>query len=392
MSRQNPIRDLRAAIARQLGESLAAFATAFASLGLPGRWRSAEPGGSPVPAALVADDAESRPAGACPAASQESAFADPSPSVANPLPPAPPGLAAPLAAAVLPAPAFFALVAAPAVAPHSLKVPPAAMPPDPAAFPAVPAPLPADAAPRRPLPAPAADPELEAVRARVASMEARVVDLETRKAEMEQLLAEYALCQYRALGELLDEHLRLRHEVLRLAAERSSRPEDRQAADAAGEEHAAYRRARAEPAAPPAALAEGEGKELTALYRAAAMRCHPDRVGEAAKERAHAMFLRTQDAYRRRDLEALRQISRQLAAGDLPSPADDESTPRERLEALLESLVDKGVELLLAIQSMQMQEAYRRARCRERWQDYFAAARESLEDECAALRRRLSRC
>lgn len=243
---------------------------------------------------------------------------------------------------------------------------------------------------RRGCPTLAADPELTALRSRVASMEKRVVDLETRKAEMEQLLDEYAFCQYQALGELMGEQLRLQHQVLLLRAERSSRLEDRQAADAAGDECKAYQQALAEPAVPQVALADDEREELRALYRAAAMRCHPDRVGEAEKALAHEMFLRTQDAYRRRDLAAMRLISRQLAAGETPSPSSDGSTSRELLEVRLDSLLDKGAGLLLAIQSILMQAQYRRALHREQWEEYFTAARQQLESECAALRRQLS--
>lgn len=224
-------------------------------------------------------------------------------------------------------------------------------------------------------------------------MERRIVYLETRKVEMEQLLDEYAFCQYRALGELLGEQLRLQHELLRRRAERSAKAEDRQAADAAAEEYRAYQQARSEPAAPPATLPDAERAELKAMYRTAVMRCHPDRVGGADKTRAHVLFLRTQDAYRRRDLETMRLITRQLAAGDLPAPAGDESTSRERLEGLLDSLMDKGVELLLAIDSMRQQGQYRRAKQqRENWEAHFATARQRLEGECALLRRQISRC
>lgn len=254
-----------------------------------------------------------------------------------------------------------------------------------------------DSAPRRTgdtsrqiTPKPAKDPALTALRRRIAVLEKRVVDLETRKAEIEQLLEEFAYCQYRALGDLLGEQLRLQHQLLQLHAERSSKPEDRQAADAARDEHEAFQQARDTPTAPPTVLAEGEREELKALYRAAAMRCHPDRVGEAEKALAHDMFLRTQDAYRRRDLEAMRLIGRQLAAGGKPSSASTGSPPREQLEALLASLLDKGAALLLAIQSIQMQAQYRRARQREKWEEYFAAARDRLEDECMTLRRQVA--
>ena len=245
---------------------------------------------------------------------------------------------------------------------------------------------------RKTTPAPAVDLELESMRAGVAAMEIRVVDLEATKAEMEQLLDEYASCQYRALGELIGEQLRLQHEVLRQRAERSSSPDDDQAADAAAREYQSYRQALDEPNVPKAVLSDGEREKLKALYRTVVMRCHPDRVDEAAKLMAHEMFLRTQDAYRRGDLESMLLISRQLATGELSSSRNDGSSPRERQEALLESLLDKGTELLMAIQSIKIQATYRRAKHREHWEDDFAAARNELENECAALRRQLSAC
>lgn len=350
MNRQNPIQDLYAAIAGSFSESFSVFAKTLIKLTQPHRGRPNESQGlSP------------RAGGQAP----------PTPSAAAPLPTSP-GDCGELSALVMPL--------EPAARPAARKTPVDKARPQ------------ADRASRRCSPALAADPELTAIRSRVAAMEKQVVDLETRKAEMEQLLDEYAFCQYQALGELLGEQLRLQHQILQLRAERSSRLEDRQAADAAGEEYQAYQQARDQAAVPLVALADDERDELKALYRAAAMRCHPDRVGEAEKALAHEMFLRTQDAYRRRDLEAMRLISRQLAAGATPSPTSDGSAPRERLEVLLESLLDKGAGLLLTIQSIQMQAQYRRARHRERWEDYFAAARQQLESECAALRQQLSGC
>lgn len=362
MSQQSPFADLSAAIAKNLARPFAAFAKAFASFGLPRSPPSAESCPPPTVVTIAAGDADSRLAEASPADSEEAAFAGLSPTVAN----------AEQVAPVMPE-------AAPAprprrAAPKSGKI------------------AAGDVAGHRACLVPIADPELDAIRARVASLEMQVVDLETRKAEMEQLIDEFAFCQYRALGELLGEQLRLQHELLRLRAERSAKPEDRQAAADAAEEYQAYQQARAEPDAAQAVLADSEREELKALYRAAVMRCHPDRVDEAAKPLAHEMFLRTQDAYRRRDLETMRLLSRQLAAGDTTSPSSDGSTPRERLEVLRESLLDKGAELLLAIQSIRMQAQYRRALNREQWEDYFAAARERLEKECGALRQQLSGC
>lgn len=362
MSKQNPFIDLGATIANSLVSPFAVFAKKFASFCLSASRQSEASCAAPTPATIVADHADSSHAGQCVAGDKDTACAAPAPTEA----------AKEAAVPTMP-------IAAPEADPAR---------PEPNSGTS----LPGDIASPASCPVAAADPALDAIRARIASLQTQVVDLETRKAEMEQLIDEFAFCQYQALGELVGEQLRLQHELLQRRAARSSRPEDEQAAAAAAEEYQAYQKARNEPDAPQVALADGEREELKALYRSAVMRCHPDRVDEAAKPQAHEMFLRTQDAYRRRDLESLRLISRQLAAGDSASPSGGAPTSRELLEGLLESLLDKGAALLLAIQSLQMQAQYRRAHHREQWEDYFAAARERLEDECEAMRRQLSRC
>lgn len=234
------------------------------------------------------------------------------------------------------------------------------------------------------------DPALEQLRARLAAMESRVLEFDERKAEMDQLLAEFARCQYQALGELVGEHLALRLEALRLRAEHSAKGEDQAAADAARDEWTAYQRTLESPVEAPPALADEERAELKALYRATAMRCHPDRVDTADKAFAHEMFLRTQDAYRRGDLDAMRQILRELSGATAAVAADERTSSLTELERTLQSLEDKAVKLMMAIQTMQISPAYRQARQRSQWDGYFAAVREQIEGECELLRREIA--
>lgn len=382
---QTRITRLRKAVISHLGRSFAALASRLAGLWQARRQAIEVAAGEVVPPALVAGNTDAAPAEPRPAAPREAVgHTEAAPVLADTEP--------------TPCPIVPAAAVAPAVEDEVNPVPTSLDPvPKPVAV-AAPESLPTDApeiqvdTPAQPAcPVVAVDAEMEKLRERFAWMETRILDLESRKAEMEQLLDEFAVAQYSALGDVVDEQLRLQQELLRHRAERSSSPEDQLAAEAAAAEYDAYRQAHAEAAAPPAELSDDERDELKSLYRAAAMRCHPDRVGETEKSGAHELFLRTQDAYRRRDLDAMRQIIRQLGATEPSAVPNEGGLPRERLEALLEKLGDKGVELLLAIQSIQMQPAYRRARQRELWADYFAAARARLEDECVELRRQLAR-
>jgi hypothetical protein len=298
----------------------------------------------------------------------EAAIAEP---VAEPS--AVPGAAPVLAQdpAIAPAPASAAGATEAAAAPLAEEAPPA---------PAL-----------RSVPAPRSDPELEGLHQRIARMQEKVLDLESRKADMDALVEEHAFRQYQALGDLLRDQLALRGEVLNLRAERSQSESDRAAAAAAAEELAAYERAAR--GTPPVEInvAPEVQDELRAIYRSAVMRCHPDRVSDADKAHAHEVFLRTQEAYRRRDLEALRLIDRQIDSDLKLARADDGRNAFDQMQAFLAALEDKGVELAMSIHALQGEARYRQARQRERWDDDFASLRAQIESECAALRREIAR-
>ena len=103
-------------------------------------------------------------------------------------------------------------------------------------------------------------------------------------------------------------------EYLDLKAERSGAAADREQARQAEADFDAYRRSTAHTPAPRPELDDDEQDELRRLYRAAAVRCHPDRA-EAERAEAHDVFLRVQAAYQARDLAGLRAITAELAGG-----------------------------------------------------------------------------
>jgi hypothetical protein len=236
-------------------------------------------------------------------------------------------------------------------------------------------------------PAPLPDPELDHLRGRAAKLEEQQLELTTRLADMEQRVREFEHRQYQALGGVLAECLRLRHEYLRLQAERSRAAADLAGAQAAREEFEAYRRAAEEVRDDPPPLAADERDELRRLYRAAAMRCHPDRVADAERTNAHDRFLRVQQAYRQRDLATLRLILAEIEAGPAPRPAIAAGVGlRQRVKALQIQVAD----LILAIQTLQLSASYRQVSRIEDWDAHFARAREAFEAECAALREQIA--
>lgn len=228
------------------------------------------------------------------------------------------------------------------------------------------------------------DPEVEAFQRKAADLKGRIADLSARHAEMEQLVQDFRHAQYLALGETLAECLRLRVEYLRLKARHSGLAEDREAARAAEAEYAAYHEVRAEPEPSLRALGEEEQEELRALYRVAAMRCHPDRVADEDKATANVVFLQLQEAYRQGDRAALHRILRQLADdnGEQGTPVGGKAEYRK----IISDLGDEAGDLMLAIQTLQLNETYRNAAELEDWDELFAPTRQRFEEECEALR------
>lgn len=239
------------------------------------------------------------------------------------------------------------------------------------------------------LPASWDDPEAEALHKKITGLDARIVELLARKGVIDEAILAFQIAQYQALGATLEKCLRLRLEYLRLKAARSGAEEDRQAARKAEADCDACAPPGPEDGASMDALSADEQAELKQRYRSAAMRCHPDRVPEASKGAAQVLFLRLEKAYRSRDLLALRLICRELD-GSADLRGDDVLLPGcEALLRRLSDLQDHAADLILAVQSSQLDPLYRKAICPAEWEADFAEARERLEEECEALERHI---
>ena len=230
------------------------------------------------------------------------------------------------------------------------------------------------------------DPAVEALQTKIDGVEAMLAELVARHAEMQQAVQEFQWQQYSVLGDCLAECLRLRYEHARLCAERSGRAEDAEKARQAAAEFDDFANARA--SAPPALpeLDDETRDELKRLYRAVAMRCHPDRVGEADKAQAHQRFQHAQRAYRDNDIVALRALLHEIDAQSPVTTTTARSPTAAALTRTLSALRTSAADLILAIQSLQLDEAYRRATRRDEWADYFDRARAGFEAEIEALR------
>lgn len=107
------------------------------------------------------------------------------------------------------------------------------------------------------------------------------------------------------------------------------------------------------------------------------------------------MFLRVQAAYQARDLQGLRAITAELAgwaAGTAkPGTTDAGAAPASGgVRRRVTELQHKVADLILAVQTLQLDPAYRKALQVEHWDTHFAAARAGFEAECEALRAQIA--
>ena len=235
--------------------------------------------------------------------------------------------------------------------------------------------------------APAADPQREALEARRLKLKTQLAEFSARRAEMAERVAQFELAQYQALGAVVEECLRLRLRLMQLQAARSGGADDRAAEVAAEAEFQAYRSVCEEATARPE-LSDADQEELKRMYRTAAMACHPDRVEASRRDAAHGLFQRLQQAYRQGDLATLRTLQGEIA-GSLGGGAEVATEDVGVLKNQVRQLQDQVADLILAIQTLQLDPNYRQAARQEEWEPFFAAVRARFEQECEDLRRRI---
>jgi len=233
------------------------------------------------------------------------------------------------------------------------------------------------------------DPELAAFRLELRTLEAQVVALSQEQAEVERLIQEFARCEQAALGDFLEEALRLREQYWQQrAAHRAATEAERTAYSQARTDYADYQnsRAAAEPLPQTPPLDPDQQAELKRLFRETSMLCHPDRVTEADQAQAQALFIEVRAAYQRGDLETLQRLHRQLKSG---RPFADPATVLTEGDQLRKRVAQLRLEverLLAAVQALRQHETYQTLVGIADWEQYFAEARQRLVDEIARLR------
>ena len=165
-------------------------------------------------------------------------------------------------------------------------------------------------------------PENTELRLALRTLEAQIIALTTEQIETEQLIEQFSKRQNSIIGDILGQYLNLRELVYAKKAQKTGKTEDNQAFEAAKEENESYQQSHDpnEGVSPLDALTPEQQTELKRLFQQANMLCHPDRVSEADKLQAQAVFAQVQQARKNADLATLRRLHKNLKEG---KPFDD---------------------------------------------------------------------
>jgi hypothetical protein len=214
----------------------------------------------------------------------------------------------------------------------------------------------------------------------------RLAELEVEHATLRAELAAFESDYLRRVGVVAVQVQELEARILAIAAARSGTEDDRRAADAAEQR---FRETTTALRSVPAPAGPRPDDDLKSLFRDAAKRMHPDLVPEGpGRTHAEAFMKRLNDAYRKGDAEAIRDLVRQWESSPYaaPSSGDPDAATRALQVAVAEAQrrLDEARETDLARLMEQSLAATMSGR------DLLAEMRADAEAALAAARARLA--
>jgi len=228
------------------------------------------------------------------------------------------------------------------------------------------------------------DPEIAGLRLELANLEFALVELVAERGEVMRKLDEFNAAHMAALGELMEEILRLK---LQREQARAAQEDDEEL-NKARDEYEEFSQQKAEtPEVQP--LDQEEESELKKLYKQAAHKCHPDRLPDDKKAEGTRIFQELEAANRQNDLPRVREIWQKLQAGDWTADAEtvtDKDILRSRIEAVREQIDAMRAEIAALYADDTWQRIESLAADGIDWDTYFAEAKTKMEAELAKMR------
>jgi hypothetical protein len=182
--------------------------------------------------------------------------------------------------------------------------------------------------------------EAEELRFAVEELENLLVITDNEQQEVERIVRNYTHQFNQHLGSLLEEILTMKRQYAE-AHRHENEFAEQEYQEAKQREEQFHEERVSEAKEGYIELNEEQKDDLKKLYREAVLKCHPDKVSEEMQEKASELTKQLNDAYRKQDIETIKQILADLKNGILSSTAKAEEKTIDRLRAKLEYLKNK---------------------------------------------------
>jgi hypothetical protein len=223
------------------------------------------------------------------------------------------------------------------------------------------------------------DSEIAALKLESRSLELQINALDDEKTEIEKILHSFEIRHNQELGDIIIKILRIRKKKLKDEAKKdNSKKKEYEEAEKDFEEFSQnYSTLKDEKIVE---LTDKEKKELKVLYRKASMLCHPDKVAEDQKEEAERIFKELAEAYKRNDLEKVKDILTNLEKGVFLSNTDI-INEKEQLLILVRQLRIKRDHMEEELDELRKSETYKTVSSIDNWDEYFKNLKEKLNNQ-----------
>jgi hypothetical protein len=245
---------------------------------------------------------------------------------------------------------------------------------------------------------PTSQTEIAFLKLQLPAIELRLEALSIEKAELERRL-EVFNCRYaEALGDLIQRALEARAKLAQYRVQaldgdentqtRAQAETEAEEADAQFREYAKGQRTLFEEPPPPV-LGQVSEQELKCLYRKACSLCHPDKVADGQQAQANEIFQALQEAYRRNDLQRVREIHTALKTDALLTPRSTFLNEMGAFQAAIAQMESAITTLMQDIQILRDSDAVRFMETTTDFDTHVHRQRQVLETELERLEKQI---
>ena len=221
------------------------------------------------------------------------------------------------------------------------------------------------------------DYELESLRLEVKSEENYLQQILIEKGEIEKLIHQFGIRHNKELGELIVEFLKLKKETAQ------GTPQQAEAENDYKSFYTNYETSKEEKSF---ILTEIEKAEIKEKYRKASKLCHPDVVSDNQKEIAHKVFMQLKDAYKKNDLEKVKELLGIFEQDKMFISKTDTATEKLTLQLQLKNFRLRIAEVEKEIKAMKLSRTYRKISEIENWDEYFSNTKQELHEQLNQLK------